>query len=76
MVKLIFVTAADVGAKLTTTVQLAPFAKLAPQVPPVPGKPPPLKVTGGAKLALDIPVPGTPPEFSTVNVLSVDDPIG
>ena len=62
-----------VGANVTTTVQVADELIVVVQVPPVPGNVPPLYVYGAAKPDGAIAVAATPPEFVTVNVLSVVD---
>ncbi len=66
-------TEVDVGAKVTTTVQLAPAPTVPLQVPPVPGYAPPLKEKGELIVA-EMEVAVSVPEFVTVNAWSAEAP--
>src|SRR5665213_2430961 len=57
---------AAIGAKVTITVHVAAGARLAAQVPPVPGKVPPLNVNGKLIPEPVVRLADTPPEFVTV----------
>jgi hypothetical protein len=64
-----------VGANVTTTVHELEAARVAEQLPPVPGYEPPLNVYGAARPPPLIDVAESPPVLLNVNDLSVEEPV-